>query len=563
MGTIATMIGFSAGAKPPTAEDFPYRMLLIGETGSGKTSFLNLLCNCSMMQVLQHPSFEDLSLLRNFNDINLENASSHKMESKTSGAKVYSAVLSGLKMGIIDTPGFGDSRGMEQDKLNTKAIVDVLRDEEYVNCVCLVINGRQARMSANLQYVLSEITAILPKNIVGNVIVVFTNTADALDLNFDLDQLRGFFGQGVKDERTFNIENPYCRLEKANARKGQLPKGMIVKSLKKNFEDTAQVLQEMCLVMKDFEKVHTHDFISLYEKKQEVENGVFTLLIAYDNQQEIEKAIKRAQEEAVTAYRKKSLNESFTSVQMTTVVEVVKTQRHNTLCAAAGCTSNCHDPCSLDKTMDKSMIKHCACMQGGQYCTKCGHHYTLHYHFEQRYEPTVKENHFVDEIMKQKFNEASSMEERARIFKEKLETDRRNSERKRKELSENLLQLLEEFHKLGITRNYTKVVENQVAVINTRLEGSVGPETEDLRKTKEVLEKKLKLVKATLSKPFISADTNWAYGILELDQHAQLTEDMITSAFRKLSKTEHPDKGGDTDSFQRLERARQILLKSL
>ena len=187
INTVATMFGYGDGAK---TEDYPYRMLLIGETGSGKTSFLNLLCNCGMIQKLQY-SFEEssLSLLRDFNDITLENALSHKMESKTSGAKVYSAVFGDLKMGIIDTPGFGDSRGMKQDKLNTKAIIDVLRDEEYVNCVCLVINGRQTRLSANLQYVLSEITAILPKNVVGNVIVVFTNTADPLDLNFDLDAI--------------------------------------------------------------------------------------------------------------------------------------------------------------------------------------------------------------------------------------------------------------------------------------------------------------------------------------------------------------------------------------
>ena len=556
--SVASLFG---GAK---TEDHPYRMLIIGETGSGKTSLLNLFCNCGMIQALQHSSFEDLSVLRGFNDIKLENASFHKMESKTSGAKVYSAILSELKMGIIDTPGFGDSRGMKQDKLNTKSIIDVLRDEEYVNCVCLVINGRQARLSANLQYVLSEVTAILPKNVIGNVIVVFTNTADPLDCNFELGELKVFFGRAVEDTHTFYIENPYCRLEKAKLRQGQLPTGMIAKSLKKNFEDTAQVLEGMCQVMKDFKRVHTHDFISLYEKKQEVEKGVVTLLVAYDNQQRIEKAIKRAQDEAETAFKKKALNANFTSMQTLKVVELVQTDRHNTLCAAAECTSNCHDPCNLEKSVDKSVFKSCACMQGGEDCVVCGHHYTYHYHFEQRYEEVVKEKQFVDESMKQKFHEASTMEERAQIFKENNEAKLRSSERKRKELSGRLLRLIEEFQKLGMTRNYTKVVENQVAVINLRLEGTSEPEKmQDLRQTKEELEKKLKLVRATMNEPFSSGDTNWARTILELNQHVPLTKDKVTKAFKKLSKTEHPDKGGDTDHFQRLERARQILFNSL
>ena len=502
MDTVVSMFGFGCAK----IEDYPYRMLLIGETGSGKTSFLNLLCNCGMIQELQYSFAEEnsLSLLRDFNDIQLENALSHKMASKTTGAKIYRAVFGHLKMGIIDTPGFGDSRGMKQDKLNTKSIIDVLQTEEYVNCVCLVINGRQTRMGANLQYVLSEITAFLPKKLVGNVIVVLTNTVNPLDLNFDLDQLQGFFGQAVKDSHTFIVENPYCRLEKAKIQQGQLAISKIAKSFKENFADTAQVLQEMCRVMKEFKRVRTCDFISLYEKKQEVEKGVDNLLVAYDNQQIVEKAINDAQDEVKTALKKKARNTKFTTVQMIKDVKLVPTHWHNTLCAAINCTSNCHYPChDVEKSLDKSVFKHCACMQGGEYCTKCGHHYTYHYHIERRYEETVKSRQFVDESMKQKFDEASTMEERALILKERLETELSSSERKRKELSEKLLQLIEEFQKLGMTQSYTKVVENQVAVIELYLEGTVGLlEIQDLRNTKEVLEKKLKLVKATLNEPF-------------------------------------------------------------
>ena len=137
---------------------------------------------------------------------------------------------------------------------------------------------------------------------------------------------------------------------------------------------------------------------------------------------------------------------------------------------------------------------------------------------------------------------------------------------KRKELSKKLLKLLDEFHKLGMTRNYTKVVENQVAVINTHLEGTVGQEAQDLRKTKEELEEKLQLVKTTsLNEPFASRDPKWAHEILELDQveNGSLTREMVLKAFRNLSKTEHPDKGGNTERFQRIERAKEILLECL
>lgn len=555
--TVANVFGF--GAK---VEDYPYRMLLIGETGAGKTSFLNLLCNCGMIKMLHRKI--NLELLRDFHDIKFENASSRKMESKTTGAKLYSAVLGEMKMGIIDTPGFGDSRGLEQDERNVKSIIDILREEEYVNCVCLVVNGRLSRITASLQYVLSEITAVLPKTIVGNVIVVFTNTADPLDLNFDLEQLRPFFGQMVIDNHSFYIENPYCKLEKAKIKCGQLPTGVIAKSLKKSFEETAEVLDDMCKAMKDFKKVYTHDFIFLYEKKQKIDESVVTMLTEIDNQKRIEKAIADAQEEADAALKRKELNDKFTAVQTYTTIEVVYTKHHNTLCNAENCTSNCHEHCGLDKSLNTETFRHCACMNGGTSCIVCGHPYTTHYHMEKRYEAKTKTRQFVNEDMRRRFDEAKTMEERARIFEKSLEDERKESEKIRKDLAEKLLELIEEYHKLGLARSYAKVIENQVEAIKKRIKGTVGPQSRDLQKTQEKLEKKLQVVSTTLQEPFSSENTSWACKILELDElQKPITKDMVMQAFRRLSKTEHPDKGGEDSYFQRLERARQILLSSI
>ena len=67
-----------------------YKLVLIGETGSGKTSFLNLLCNCATIQDTGKKIDEEgLSNVKEFHDIALENPNSEKMESKTSNAKLY------------------------------------------------------------------------------------------------------------------------------------------------------------------------------------------------------------------------------------------------------------------------------------------------------------------------------------------------------------------------------------------------------------------------------------------------------------------------------------------
>ena len=219
-----------------------------------------------MVQALHVEFTEGIAHFRGFNDIKLENAVANKTESKTSDAKLYNVEPCGLKMGVVDTPGFGDSRGIEEDERNVHRIIDALKEEEYLNCVCLIINGRQHRMSAMLRYVLTEVTSILPREIVSNVIVVFTNTANPLDLNFDPNSLKAFFGREIEDSRIFCIENPYCKLQKAKKQQGKLPQESMVRSLQKSLDETMEVLTEMSTTMKDFQRVHTSHFS--YQKKE-------------------------------------------------------------------------------------------------------------------------------------------------------------------------------------------------------------------------------------------------------------------------------------------------------
>ncbi len=268
-----------------------FRMLLIGETGSGKTSFLNLLYNCATVQDLGCGfGTKGLEQFKQFNDIKLENAVAISMETKTSDATLYNVVVGDLKVGVIDTPGFGDSRGFEQDKTNAQQIISALKREEYINCICLIINGRQPRASASLKYVLTEITAIFPRISLNNVIVVFSNTADPLNLTFDPDMLKGCFGKEVAN--IFCVENTYCQLEKAKAKVSRLGIDTVAKSLKKAFENTSEVLTEMCETIKDFPRVPTHCFVELYKKKNAIGECVIILLTLYNNQMSLEKSLK-------------------------------------------------------------------------------------------------------------------------------------------------------------------------------------------------------------------------------------------------------------------------------
>ncbi len=142
----------------------------------------------------------------------------------------------------------------------------------------------------------------------------------------------------------------------------------------------------------------------------------------------------------------------------------------------------------------------CIGLDGNDHCQICGHHYEYHYHNEVRFEEEVYDKEYVDEGMQRRFKEAETMEQKASILKKDLEDQLQESEKKKKKLSEQLLAKISEFQELGINRNYAKLIENQLTVIELRLQGTTGNEDKHLRKTKQELEKKLKIVLEAVQK---------------------------------------------------------------
>ena len=476
------------------SEWHPYKMLLIGETGSGKTSFLNLLCNSKLFEELgTNFDAEKLGQIRQYNDLMIENSIARAIASKTSETKIYKTEVCRMRMAVIDTPGFGDSGGLEQNKKNVKKITDALRHQDYVNCVCPVINGRQHRMSASLKYVLGE---ILPKEAIDNIIVVFTNTADALDCNFDISELDPYFGRRI--EHTFYIENPYCRIEKAT----QLSADQIARRLGKSFIDTTETLRSLRQTIKGFKDVHTLHFTRLYDKKQEIERDVIIILASYDQQTKLEKEIKIIEEEVDAVLKSKKLNTDFETTREVEVTRPVSTpnQRHNTLCGAPGCYSNCHMPCyCLPKSYNQEAFKQCQAMSGRVTCQVCGHSYRDHYHDEVMFQKFKENKIYVDETMKAKFMEAANMEQRADYLRQGLQARREELMRKKDSLLQELKEKMTEFQRLGISKqSYAKVLEKQLDVVELRIEDSVGTQREQLNALKEELEQKLKVVTSAL-----------------------------------------------------------------
>lgn len=177
--------------------------LVFGETGAGKSTLINTLHLWAMDKPLQDckelvipnpkfPHFKISEAYKKFASESFLNGNTKTSESQTNSATFYEFNLqlqtdNGLKkqkVVMMDTPGFADTRGEEQDKENIKGIVDSIlgRRLPHINGIIFMINGSIAR-SAALVTVVKELKEVFPKGFENNFAILFSNVPDKQDAN--------------------------------------------------------------------------------------------------------------------------------------------------------------------------------------------------------------------------------------------------------------------------------------------------------------------------------------------------------------------------------------------
>ncbi|XP_035987108.1 immune-associated nucleotide-binding protein 13-like [Fundulus heteroclitus] len=148
-------------------------IMLLGATGSGKSTLINGMINY-MVGVEWSDSFR-------FQLIN-EDSSRSQAHSQTSEVNVYKIYhQDGFKipysLTVIDTPGFGDTRGIDRDREITQQLQNLFTSEDGVSeidAVCFVAQAALARLTPTQKYVLDSILSIFGKDIAEYIRILVT-----------------------------------------------------------------------------------------------------------------------------------------------------------------------------------------------------------------------------------------------------------------------------------------------------------------------------------------------------------------------------------------------------
>ena len=104
-----------------------------------------------------------------------DNENFEEGQSATQEPTSHVFVAAGKVVNIIDTPGIGDSRGVEQDKKNFDSILAHISHVQEIHGICILLKLNNARLTVIFRFCIQQLLAHLHKDAARNIVFCFTH----------------------------------------------------------------------------------------------------------------------------------------------------------------------------------------------------------------------------------------------------------------------------------------------------------------------------------------------------------------------------------------------------
>lgn len=399
-------------------------IMLLGATGSGKSTLIN-----GMMNYIVGVEWEDRFRFKVVN----EDSSKSQAHSQTSEVTVYQIYhQDGFKipysLTVIDTPGFGDTRGIKQDQLITEQIRRLFTSADGVteiDAICFVTQASLARLTATQKYVFDSVLSIFGKDVAENIIMLVTfadgkqpPVLEAINMSgvpcpkndlgfpvhFKFNNSAMFAGNNTQ-ESTDSDEDGEQSFDQMFWKMG-------IKSMEKFFTSLGKMASQSLLMTKEVLKERKQLEAAIEGLQPQVKAGLAKL-------EEIKTTKEKIKEhEAII-----TSNEKF-EIEVDVIKPIQKqlTEKGVYITNCQKCSITCHYPCMIPQDNEKHG---CAAMDQRGMCTVCPGKCIWNVHFNQTYRweyVQVKEKITVQEL-KNKYEKAAEQKLTTEQFIERQEEE--------------------------------------------------------------------------------------------------------------------------------------------
>ena len=380
--------------------------MVVGATGAGKSTLINCMVN-----YLLGVKFEDDYLFKLITE-EAVNSQTDSQTQKITSYTIYWQEGSSINynLTIVDTPGFGDTRGLQRDRQITaqiKQFFSLKGDEgiDQIDGIGFVIQSSLARLTVSQKYIFDAVLSIFGKDIQNSIFIIST------------------FADGSEPAVKGAIETgkvPFCKFLQFN-------NGPIFERRNKY----SKMFWDMAY--ESFEQFFMHFTITkavslqltreVLKERQQLESIVTGLQKRIQNQ--IAKIDELNQEKQVLKMHEADIlkNKNFKyeiTVFKQRKVDINKEGIFVTNCQR--CNFTCHYPCSIPENNEKI---NCAVMNIEGLCTVCPGNcfWTMHYNRPYYYQ-TYEENEVrTIEDLRKNFQDASTKKGSVQNMITKLEQE--------------------------------------------------------------------------------------------------------------------------------------------
>ncbi|KAK4448723.1 p-loop containing nucleoside triphosphate hydrolase [Podospora aff. communis PSN243] len=414
----------------PASTDY-INILILGETGVGKSTFINAFANYltfdSLDEALKCPefhwvipcSFSTQTMDRNqpggkikqhkirIGDRSDEHDGS-KGDSATQQTSVYPITVGEKTIRLIDTPGVGDTRGVQFDKKNMADILATLNSYEELHGILILLKSNSARLTITFEFCIKELLTHLHKSAVNNIAFGFTNTRISNYAPGDtFGPLETLLAKQQDVHLPLDMNTSYCFDSESFRYLAAHKQGIYME----NEEDFRRSWRHSCdetrRLVNYFASKAPHSVTSTISL-----NGTRLLILELtkplaDISQQIRKNIAMCQDrERELADARLTGHELFQKLQVSKLLRRKKELGEpRTVCADRECievthdeegrqltvyNSHCHPQCYL-KDVPAEQLGHadliqCAAFNGSDHCRICRHHWRQHLHIYYEFE---------------------------------------------------------------------------------------------------------------------------------------------------------------------------------
>lgn len=331
-----------------------------------------------------------------------------KGQSATQKTTVYPLYIGNTLVRLIDTPGMGDTRGIEQDRKNMVDVLSVLRNYDKIHGILILLKPNNSRLTVMFRFCVKELLTHLHRSAARNMVFGFTNTRGSNyqpgDTFRPLEALLSEYSDvipGLFRETVYCFDSESFRY--LAARQQGIDMGNL-EDYRRSWDHSANESQRLLNHFRSLPPHQTKSTLSLNETRYLI--AQLTIPMA-EISKSISKSIQINEADAKALSDTKlsgaALKQKLNLQKMSLIAKPLG--RPRTVCSNKACIkvqrdaatgqqitirkALCHDPCCLTDVPPDAIgtvqIRGCAAFRGDK-CTKCEHGWQQHLHVLVEYD---------------------------------------------------------------------------------------------------------------------------------------------------------------------------------